>query len=166
MVADFPLRQADGTARPRRDAGETGAVAPTGAPRLAADSLQKAATAASGRGPGRPFRKGRSGNPAGRKPGSRNRKTLIAELLLEGESEALARKAVELALGGNPAALRLCLDRLIAPRREPRVPFALPPIAGPADIAAAMAAVTAAVADGTLSPGEAYALSQTVDACR
>jgi len=27
--------------------------------------------------------------------------------------EALTRKAVELALGGDPAALRLCLDRLI-----------------------------------------------------
>jgi len=63
---------------------------------------------------GRPFEKGRSGNPAGRPRGCRNRSTEAARLLLQGEAEALARKAVELALGGDPVALRLCLDRLIA----------------------------------------------------
>jgi hypothetical protein len=56
-------------------------------------------------------------------------------LLLEGEAEALTRKAVELALGGDPAALRLCLYRLIAPHREPLVPLALPPMRKPADLA-------------------------------
>ena len=73
---------------------------------------------------GRPFEKGRSGNPAGRRRGSRNRSTQAAQLLLEGEAEALTRKAVELALGGDPAALRLCLDRVIPPhrRRLVRVP--------------------------------------------
>jgi hypothetical protein len=52
--------------------------------------------------PGRPFEKGRSGNPAGRPRGSRNRSTLAAQLMLQGEAEALTRKAVELALGGRP----------------------------------------------------------------
>ena len=56
---------------------------------------------------GRPFEKGRSGNPAGRRRGTRNRSTQAAQLLLEGEAEALTRKAVELALGGDPAALRM-----------------------------------------------------------
>jgi hypothetical protein len=87
----------------------------------------------------------------------------LAELLLEEESEALARKAVEMALGGDAAALRLCLDRLIAPRRERPVPFALPPINGADDMAAAMAAVARGVADGTLAPAEAFAISQMVD---
>jgi hypothetical protein len=35
-------------------------------------------------------------------------------LLLAGEGEALTRKAVELALAGDPAALRLCLERISA----------------------------------------------------
>jgi len=129
---------------------------------MAAESLQITARTARG-GDGRPFKKGQSGNPKGRRKGCRNRKTLLAELLLDSEAEKLTRKAIELALGGSESALRLCLDRLIAPRREPRVPFAVPPIAGPEDIVAAMAAITGAVADGQLSPGEAYALSQTVD---
>ena len=55
-----------------------------------------------GRARGRPFEKGRSGNPGGRRRGSHNKATLAAAALLAGESEALTRKAVEMALGGDP----------------------------------------------------------------
>ena len=110
--------------------------------------------------PGRPFEKGRSGNPAGRPRGCRNRSTLAAQLLLQGEAEALTRKAVELALGGDPAALRLCLDRLIAPHRGRLVAFALPPMRTPADLAPAMEAIAAAVARGVLAPAEAAELAK------
>ena len=41
--------------------------------------------------------------------------------------------------------------------------FALPPIESAADIARAMGAVTAAVAEGALTPGEAGALAAVVD---
>ena len=37
---------------------------------------------------GRPFQKGRSGNPAGRRPGSRNEATIAVAKLLAGEGEA------------------------------------------------------------------------------
>jgi hypothetical protein len=112
---------------------------------------------------GRPFEKGRSGNPAGRPRGCRNRSTEAAQLLLQSEAEALARKAVELALGGDPVALRLCLDRLIAPHRERLVAFALPSMRRPADLAAAMEAIAAAVARGVLAPAEAAELAKVVD---
>src|ERR1700726_1785617 len=49
-----------------------------------------------GRARGRPFEKGRSGNPGGRRRGSRNKATLAAAALLADESEALTRKAVEM----------------------------------------------------------------------
>jgi len=127
---------------------------------MAVDFLQKTAVTAAR---GRPFRKGQSGNPAGRPPGARNRATQNAELLLEGEAEALTRKAVELALDGDPWALRLCLDRIIAPRRERSIQLALPPIDSAADIAGAMAAITAAVARGNITPGEALELTQVVE---
>ncbi len=77
---------------------------------------------------GRPFEKGRSGYPGGRRAGSRNKKTLAAMALLEGEAEGLTRKAVELAMRGDPAALRLCLERILPPCRERAVKFAVPPI--------------------------------------
>jgi Family of unknown function (DUF5681) len=111
---------------------------------------------------GRPFAKGQSGNPAGRRPGCRNKATRAAELLLDGEAEALIRKAVELALGGDLLALRICLDRIIAPRRERPVALALPAIRSAADIAPAMGAVAAALANGAIGTGQAAELSQMV----
>ena len=68
-----------------------------------------------GRGPGRPFAPGTSGNPRGRPSGSRHKTTLAMEALLDGEAEKLTRKAIELALAGDMVALRLCLDRTIPP---------------------------------------------------
>ena len=112
---------------------------------------------------GRPFEKGRSGNPAGRRPGSRNRATLAAALLLEGEAEALTRKAVELALDGDPVALRLCIERILPPCRERPVRLALPPIESAGDVSAAMTAVTSALARGTLTPGEAERIAIVVE---
>ena len=116
-----------------------------------------------GRVRGLPFEKGRSGNPAGRRTGRRNKATLAAAALLEGESEALTRKAVELALVGDPTAMRLCLERILPPCRERTVKFALPPIESAADIAAAMKAVTSALAGGAITPGEAATIAAVVD---
>ncbi|HEX5454735.1 MAG TPA: DUF5681 domain-containing protein [Stellaceae bacterium] len=109
------------------------------------------------------FAKGGSGNPAGRPKGAKNRATLLAEQFLEGEAAALARKAVAMALAGDAAALRLCLDRLIAPRRERPVRLALPALRGAGDLGAAMAAVADAAAEGTITPAEACELSQMLE---
>src|SRR5216683_280288 len=81
-----------------------------------------------GRVRGRPFEKGQSGNPLGRRVGCRNKTTIAAASLLAGEAEALMRKAVELALVGDPTAMRLCLERILPQCRERTVKFALPPI--------------------------------------
>jgi Family of unknown function (DUF5681) len=106
------------------------------------------------------FREGRSGNPVGRPRSIPNPTTRAAALLLDGEAEGLTRKAVELALAGDPAALRLCLDRVLAPRRGRPVELALPPIDSAADLVSAMAAVAAATARGAITPDEALTLSQ------
>ncbi|MBV9199502.1 MAG: hypothetical protein JOY83_07140 [Alphaproteobacteria bacterium] len=116
-----------------------------------------------GRARGRPYEKGRSGNPANRRTGSRNNTTLAAAALLAGESETLTRKAVELALVGDPTAMRLCLERILPPLRERTVKFALPPIESAADIAPAMKAVTSALAGGAITPGEAERIASVVD---
>jgi hypothetical protein len=70
----------------------------------------------------------------------------------------LTRKAVELARVGDPSAMRLCLERILPACRERSVKFALPPIESAADIAAAMKAVTSALAEGAITPGEAATL--------
>src|SRR4051794_24922955 len=58
------------------------------------------------------FQKGQSGNPHGKPKGTRHRVTVAAETLLEGEAEAITRKAIELAKQGDGPALRLCMDRI------------------------------------------------------
>ncbi len=112
---------------------------------------------------GRPFPKGQSGNPGGRPPGARNRAALLAEQMLADEAEALTRKAVELALGGDRWALRLCLERVVAPRREQPVQLPLPDAVSLAD---AMAVISAAVSDGGITPLEASELGKPVDTFR
>src|SRR5882724_9874948 len=87
------------------------------------------------------FQKGRSGNPAGRQRGCRNRSTLAAEILLEGEAEALTRRAIELALEGDTTALKLCLERFVPQRKSRAVNFDLPPIERVEDLGAAIGAV-------------------------
>lgn len=106
---------------------------------------------------------GRSGNPAGRPPGSRNRATLAAEAMLDGEAAALTRKALDLALDGDAAALKLCIDRIVAPRRERALSFRMPPIGGAGDLARAMAALVGAASRGEITPGEAAQLAQVVE---
>ena len=113
---------------------------------------------------GRPFIKGQSGNPAGKPKGARHRATLAAEALLDGEAEALTRKAIELALAGDPIALRLCLDRILPPRRERPLRFVLPELRSVADASSAMAAILAAVASGDTCLAEAGELAKLVDA--
>jgi hypothetical protein len=109
------------------------------------------------------FRKGQSGNPEGRPPGARNKATETAELLLDGEAEALTRKAVELALAGDAAALRVCLDRIIPRRRERSVQLGLPPVRNAADLGGTMAAITTAAGQGAITPGEAADLARVVE---
>jgi hypothetical protein len=110
------------------------------------------------------FKPGKSGNRAGRPRGSRNKATETAELLLEGEAEALTRKAVELALGGDPMALRLCLDRRIPPRRGCKVQLAnVPPVCGVTEGGPTMAAITTVATTGEITPGEAAELARVVE---
>ena len=106
--------------------------------------------------------KGTSGNPDGRPPGSRNKSTLLLENLLADESEALVRKAIQLALKGDITALRLCLDRIYPPRKERTVELELPEITDVNQATAATRAILAAVAAGKITPAEAELLTQMV----
>ena len=102
------------------------------------------------------------GNP-GRPKGARNKATLAAELLLDGDAETITSKAIELAKTGDMAAIRLCMDRFCPPRKDRAIPFELPKMERAADAGAAIAAIVAAVADGDLTPIEAGELSKLVE---
>jgi hypothetical protein len=108
---------------------------------------------------GRPFQKGQSGNPAGRPAGGRNKATLLAQQLLDGEAEALARKVIDQALAGDVMCLRVCLRRLVPPRKDVPVNVELPPVDSAADLPRATGALLEAVSAGVVTPSEAQALA-------
>jgi len=112
------------------------------------------------------FKPGQSGNPKGRPQGSRNNVTLAMEALLEGEAEALTRKAIEKALGGDMTALRICFDRLYPPRKNRGILLELPVIKHIKDIVRGYEVILQAVSEGSISPDEASTLSSVLEAKR
>ncbi len=103
---------------------------------------------------------------AGKPRGTRHKATQAVLALLEGEANALSRKAVEMALAGDGVALRLCLERIAPPRKDSPVQFTMPRMASANDAAQAAGAVLAAVADGDLTPTEGAQVMGLVDSFR
>jgi hypothetical protein len=110
------------------------------------------------------FPKGQSGNPAGKPKGTRNATTLALEALLDGQASALTQKAIDVALTGDIPALRLCLDRILPPRKDSPVAFELPEMKTLNDTVSAMCAIVKAVGQGDLTPTEAGELTKMVQA--
>ena len=112
---------------------------------------------------GKPFEKGRSGNPNGRPEGSRNKATILAQALFDGQAEELIQKCVQMALDGDSTAMRLCIERLVPSRKDRPVNLDLPQMDCVEDTVNAMAVISSGVADGELTPSEGQALSGMVE---
>ena len=85
-----------------------------------------------------------------------------AELLSE-RAESIAAKVIELAVQGDRAAIRVCMDRLVPVIKDQPIAVELPPIEKPADSVEAAAAIAAAVAAGELTATEAAKLAKVVE---
>jgi hypothetical protein len=81
-----------------------------------------------------------------RPKGSRNKTILRAGALLDGQAEAVIRKAIELAKQGDTTALRLCIARILPTRKDRPISFDVPRIETVAD--GGKAPIASAVADG------------------
>jgi hypothetical protein len=112
------------------------------------------------------WKKGQSGNPAGKPPGSRHKVTLAVERLLDGEGEELTRKAIELAKEGDLTALRLCLERICPPRKSRPIAIDLPDVKSGEGVSLAQAAVVQAVGEGEITPEEGQVLSNILESRR
>ena len=109
------------------------------------------------------FQPGQSGNPAGKPKGARHKATLAAQELLDGEVEIITRKVIELAKDGDMAAIRLVLERILPPRKDAAISFALPPIATMEDITNAIASIIQAVSDAEITPSEGQAVASLLE---
>ena len=112
------------------------------------------------------FKKGRSGNPNGKPKGARSKATFAAEALLDGEAEAITRKAIEKAKDGDMTAIRLCLERILPAVRSRPIEIDLPPVETAEDITAAQGAVIAAMARGEITPDDASTVAGVLEARR
>jgi hypothetical protein len=106
---------------------------------------------------GRPFQPGNKYGH-GRPRGSRNKATSLWQKTLDSHAENLAKKGVMMAYQGNTTALRLCMERTMPVRRQPRVRFKLPRIKTIDDVAAALETVISGVTQAklTLDDGQAF----------
>jgi hypothetical protein len=105
---------------------------------------------------GRPFSEGNSG----RRPGSKNKTTVVAEALLQGEETELVRKAIEIAKGGDTQMLKFLLDRILP--KERRIRIDLPRLDYAHNAIDAFAEIVDAVTKGDLLPSEGAALGTLV----
>ena len=101
-----------------------------------------------------PFQKGQSGNPAGRKPGSTCRRLSLLRQAFEEHSEELMAKVIELALAGDTAMLKLCIDRILPAYKPVEIPVELPELARKRKCITKAKVVLDSVAAGELSISE------------
>jgi len=105
------------------------------------------------------------GNP-GKSKGTLHRATRAAANLIEGEAEAITRKAIDAALGGDMAAMRLCMDRISPPRKYRSIEIALPKVETAANVTTAHTVVIEAMARGDVTPDEASTIASVLEAKR
>ncbi|WP_416047937.1 DUF5681 domain-containing protein [Cupriavidus basilensis] len=107
------------------------------------------------------FRKGQSGNPAGKPKGAKDKRTALRELL-QPHAADLVKKAVALALAGDTTALRICIDRIIPAVKAKDAPISLSGLSG--SLADRGRTVLDALAAGELTPDEANAVMGVISA--
>src|SRR5262249_11736883 len=109
------------------------------------------------------FQPGQSGNPAGRPPGSLNKKTLAVEAVGAGTAEEIVTNLMDRAMEGHGTAMRLCMDRLLPTGRDRPLAIELPVVKTPEDAELALTVVTDELAAGNLTIAEASALVSLIE---
>src|SRR5260221_13507150 len=109
------------------------------------------------------FLPGQSGNPAGKKPGTRTHATLLREALNEGDDRTAARIVIDKALAGNLVAARFVVDRLMPRPRGRAIELDLPDGTGARDIVTAYDATVQAMATGDITPDEGLTVTRVLD---
>lgn len=111
-----------------------------------------------------PFKKGQSGNPKGKPKGALSKTSMPAQQLLDGEAPEITRKVIELAKQGDLMALKLCLERVLPPRKDRSITLKLPEVNVASDVPRALTAILAGVSKGAITPSEAGILASVVGA--
>ena len=112
------------------------------------------------------FKKGASGNPAGKPKGVKHKATTMALLLMESEAEAVIKTVIDAAIGGDMTAAGIIISRLVSPAKDRPVDISLPQIKTTDDLQQFTAALLDAVSSGRIQPSEAEKISKIASAHR
>jgi hypothetical protein len=123
----------------------------------ASDNISAPAAARDARGR---FQPGCSGNPAGKRPGTLNRATVLKRVMADGDEERIASLIVERALKGEWGALRFVQDRLEPKPRARPITLDFPEGATVAEMSEIVLRATAA---GEISPEEALQVMRLLE---
>ena len=111
------------------------------------------------------FAPGQSGNPAGRRLGSRNHATLLRERLQDGDDELAVRVLMDRVRAGDGVAARFVADRLFPKPREREIDLGLPPPEDGTPVAALLERALWLMASGELTIDEATRIGRLVADC-
>jgi hypothetical protein len=109
------------------------------------------------------FLPGQSGNPGGKRPGTRNRATLIREAFAEGEEMTVARAVIDKAKTGDTVSARFLLGLLCPRPRGRAIVLDLPVDMSAGDTVAAFNTTLLAMAAGEITPDEALTITRVFD---
>ena len=128
---------------------------------MAAEATASAAgqRAADGR-----FKPGFSGNPKGKAKGTRHRRTILAEMMREGERETMGRVVIDSAVGGNLVAAKFLFPWHTPRPRGRLLDLELPEGRSPAAIADAYDIVQAALCAAEITIDEALLYARFLEA--
>ena len=109
------------------------------------------------------WKPGQSGNPAGKPKGVLHKTTQAVMEMMQGESDAIARVAIDKAKAGDITALKLVLDRIAPPVKGRAIKMDLPSINTLNDILKAQTAVAEAMSEGDITPDEAATVASILE---
>jgi len=109
------------------------------------------------------FKKGQSGNPAGRRKGARNKLTVLLDSVQPGDLETIMSKLIEIAKRGYVPAMRLLINIVLRSRHDGPVKVDLPELKTAADVLAAMQKVASEVSAGELTATQGADLARIFD---
>lgn len=112
------------------------------------------------------FVKGQSGNPKGKPKGVRHTATQISYALFEGNLEEVLATVLERAKGGDMAACRMIIDKVLPNTKDRAIDLDLPLINNLSGVGDAQAIILRAVATGNITPNEGERIAAIVEARR
>lgn len=112
------------------------------------------------------FQPGRSGNPNGRPVGSRHEALRALDSIGAENARGVMQAVVDAAKAGDMRAAEILLSRLWPARKGRPVTLDMPPIRTAADVAAALAEVSAEMSAGNITPEEAGAVAAVLETQR